>query len=105
MPGNAHPLQVVLHAPTPDALERARNNAANLLQEAPAAQVRIVANAQGVAAALDKAHAVLDPLTWLCPSTLQRIGRENRAPLQVLASPAVLTIARLQQEGWIYIRA
>lgn len=105
MPGNTHPLQVVLHAPTPGALERARNNAANLLQEAPAAQVRIVANAQGVAAALDKAHAALDPLTWLCPSTLQRIGRENRAPLQVLASPAVLAIARLQQEGWIYIRA
>ena len=97
-------LKVLLHAPTPAALERARNNAANLTRAAPDAQVRIVANAQAVAAALDAPHAV-DPLTWVCSITLARTGRESRPPLQSTPGPAVLEIARLQQQGWLYIRA
>lgn len=98
-------LKVILHAPTPAALERARNNAANLRRSAPDADVRIVANAQAVAAALDAPHEELDPITWVCPNTLARTNRENREPLHVLAGPAVLEIARMQQAGWAYIRA
>ncbi len=98
-------LKVILHAPTATALERARNNAANLRREAPDAIVRIVANAQAVAAALDVPHDELDALTWVCPNTLARTGRENRAPLQVMDGPAVLEIARMQKMGWAYIRA
>ena len=47
-------LKVVLHAPTADALQRARSNAGNLLREEPGARVKIVLNAQAVIAALDE---------------------------------------------------
>ncbi|HHM4355340.1 TPA: hypothetical protein ACRL9G_001319 [Pseudomonas aeruginosa] len=98
-------MNVILHAPTPDALERARNNAANLKREVPDADVRIVANAEAVAAALDDPRPDTDALTWLCPNTLARSGRKKRVPLQVLEQPAVLEIVRAQQQGWIYIRS
>lgn len=97
-------LKVILHAPTPAALERARNNAVNLRREAPEADVRIIVNAQAVAAALDVAHPDLDGLTWVCPNTLARTNRENRPPLRLLDGAAVLEIARLQRNGWAYIR-
>ncbi|HEX7387429.1 MAG TPA: hypothetical protein VF285_09175 [Castellaniella sp.] len=99
------PLKVILHAPTPAALERARNNAANLRRADPQADVRVIVNAQAVAAALDVVRADQDPITWLCPNTLTRIGRPAREPLQVLDKPAVLELALLQQAGWVYIRA
>lgn len=98
-------MNVLLHAPTPDALQRARNNASNLLREMPEAQIKIIANAQAVDFALDAPHEVLDSLTWLCPNTLQRADRQTRQPLQVLPRAAVLEIAQLQRDGWLYIRA
>ena len=98
-------LKVVLHAPTADALQRARSNAGNLLREAPQAQVKIVLNAQAVTVALDEPHDACDAITWLCPNTLKRANRQNREPLQVLAHGAIFELARLQQDGWVYIRA
>ena len=98
-------LKILLHAPTPGALARARSNAANLLKLAPAPQVRILLNADAVAAALDQEDALTDPVTLLCPNTLARIGRSARAPLAVLEEGSVLALARLQGEGWRYIRA
>ena len=98
-------LKIILHAPTPAALGRARNNAINVMREAPDAQVRIVVNAQAVAAVLDAAEEEMDALTWLCPVTLLRTNRESRAPLQVLSGAAVLEVARMQKGGWVYIRA
>ncbi|WP_417276099.1 hypothetical protein [Castellaniella sp.] len=98
-------LKVILHAPTPAALERARHNAINLRREVPEADVRIIVNAQAVAAALDEAHPELDALTWVCPNTLARIDRESRPPLRLLDRAAVLEIAYLQRDRWTYIRA
>ena len=98
-------MRVVLHAPTPDALLRARNNAANLLREAPKAQIKIVVNAQAVVAALDSPHETLDAATWLCPNTLQRANRQTREPLQVLPHGAIVELVQLQQDGWLYVRA
>ncbi|AFK62843.1 hypothetical protein TKWG_13720 [Advenella kashmirensis WT001] len=98
-------MKVILHAPTASALERARNNATNLKREDPDAHVRIIANAQAVGAALDIVHEQLDSITWLCPISLDRAGRQNREPLQVLTGPAVLEMVRLQQDGWVYLRA
>lgn len=98
-------LKVILHAPTPDALQRARNNAMNLKKHDQEADVRIIANAEAVSAALDLAHPEADGITWLCPNTLARTQRENRPPLGVLDGAAVYELARLQQEGWIYIRS
>jgi uncharacterized protein len=98
-------LKILLHAPTPGALARARSNAANLRKNAPTTEVRIVLNADAVAAALDQPDDAADSLTLLCPNTLQRIGRTARAPLTVLQEGSVLALARLQGEGWRYIRA
>jgi len=100
-----NPMRIILHAPSPNSLERARNNAANIMREAPGTQVRVIANAHAVHAALDIVHESLDSVTWLCPISLARAERESRSPLNLISGPAVLEIARLQHEGWIYIRA
>jgi uncharacterized protein len=98
-------IRILLHAPSPGALKRARSNAKNLAQAAPAPLVRIVINGEGVAAALDEPDATADALTLVCPNTLQKIGRTAAAPLTILHEGAVLSIARMQQEGWCYVRA
>ncbi|MPM38905.1 hypothetical protein SDC9_85536 [bioreactor metagenome] len=98
-------MKVILHAPTSNALARARNNAANLKREVPDANVRIIANAEAVAAALDDPHPDTDALVWLCPNSLARSGRESRVPLQVLDQPAVLEIVLKQSTGWAYVRS
>lgn len=97
--------RILLHAPTAGALLRARSNAANLTRGAPGVAVRIVVNADAVAATLDTPDAAADALTLVCPNTLARIGREARTPLTVLPEGAVLAIARMQGEGWCYVRA
>ena len=96
---------ILLHAPTLDALARARNSLLNAQEANPGCRIRIIANAQAVAAALDIPHAQADAHTALCPNTLMHLQRAPHAPLQVLAGPAVLEIAALQAAGWVYIRA
>ena len=98
-------LRIALHAPTPDALARARASAFNARKADPQCSVRIIANASAVATALDTPHADADGLTQLCPNTLAHTGRQLRAPLSVLEVPAVIALAQLQQAGWTYIRA
>ena len=98
-------LHIVLHAPDAEGLQRARMNAVNALRAEPQTQVRILANAAAVAAALDTPHEQADTLTYLCPNSLAHLQRECRTPLQVLGEPAVLALARLQKYGWIYIRS
>ncbi|MEB0028849.1 hypothetical protein QN375_24285 [Pseudomonas sp. MH9.2] len=98
-------LHVVLHAPTPDALARARNNAVNLLKDAPQATVRIIVNSKAVAAALDDPNGEMDAITWICPNTLRSLDRDVSAPLRVLAQGAVSELVKMQSEGWFYIRA
>lgn len=97
--------QVLLHAPTPDALNRARSNARNLLKDMPDAQVRILANAQAVAACVQAQAHECDAYTYLCPNTLRTLSLQAPARLQVLDQGAITTMVRLQQEGWLYIRA
>lgn len=96
---------ILLHAPTLEALARARNSLMNAQLADPAVRIRIIANAQAVAAALDIPHPQADAHTSLCPNTLQHLQRVPHAPLEVLPGPAVLEIATLQAAGWIYIRA
>lgn len=97
-------LRIVLHAPTAGALARARSNAANLRRGAPHATVRIVVNAEAVAAVLDQPQPEADALTLVCANTLQRLQRDAPAPLTVLPQGAVLAIAEMVAEGWQYIR-
>lgn len=98
------PLRILLHAPTADALQRARNNAANVIAAVPSAEVRIIVNAGAVAPVLDGPQTNLDELTLVCGNTLATIGREIRPPLKVVAG-AVLTIAQMQRGGWCYVRS
>lgn len=98
-------LQILLHAPDAEGLQRARMNAINAQKADPRCEVRIIANAGAVAAALDTPHPQADSFTLLCPNTLAHLQRTCRAPLQVLDGPAVLALAQLQQQGWIYIRS
>jgi uncharacterized protein len=98
-------IQILLHAPSAAALQRARSNAANLARAVPPPLVRIVVNGDAVAATLDQPDAANDALTLVCPNTLQKIGRTAGAPLTILDQGAVLSIARMQQEGWCYVRA
>src|SRR5450830_1662269 len=62
-------LRLIIHAPTANALERARRNLANLLTAAPDAQVELVINAAAVPAALSTPDA-LDGHLRVCQNSL-----------------------------------
>lgn len=98
------PLSVVIHAPEPEALMRARSNARNLLKAAPDARCEIVVNAGAVAAALDQPDPETDALLRICDNTLAHIGRNAPANLTVVEA-AVVHLAKRQHDGWQYIRA
>jgi NitT/TauT family transport system ATP-binding protein len=96
-------VRLLIHAPTPAALERGRRNLANLLKLAPDAQVELVVNAGGVAAALDAPHP-LDAHLRVCLNTLT--ANQRTVPEGVATVPAaVLYRAERQAEGWSYLRA
>jgi uncharacterized protein len=97
-------MRVVLHAPTAGALTRARRNLRNLRAATPDAEVRIVANADAVAAALANPDAVTDRYLSLCENTLQARHLTPPSGIETVAA-AVLELVRLQEEGWCYIRA
>ncbi|MCH4565191.1 MULTISPECIES: DsrE family protein [Halomonas] len=96
-------LRVLLHAPTPQALGRARRNARNLLDARPAAEVLIIANGGAVAAALAQSDDT-DPHLRLCRNSLKAQGLDNAAGIGEIDA-AVVTLAERQAEGWAYIRA
>ena len=97
------PLRVLLHAPTAEALTRARRNARNLMTARPDAEVLIVANAGAVAAALAIPDET-DPLLRLCRNSLAAQALDNAAGLAEVEA-AVVILAERQAEGWAYIRA
>ncbi len=98
------PLSLVIHAPEPEALARARNNARNLLKAAPDARCEIIVNAGAVAIALDQPDPETDALLRICGNTLVQTGRIAPAKLTVVEA-AVLHLAERQRDGWQYIRA
>jgi len=96
-------VRLLIHAPTPASLERARRNVANLLKLAPDAQIELVVNAGAVAAALDTPHP-LDAHLRVCANTLTANART--APDDIATVPAaVLHLAERQAQGWSYMRA
>ena len=99
--------RVVLHAPTAQALVRARGNFKNLSAAEPQAEVWIVANAQAVQAVVDAPEDMGPALArvLLCPNTLKNNDLTAPAGAQVLPMGAVAALARMQQDGWVYIRA
>ena len=99
--------RVVLHAPTAQALARARGNFKNLTTAQPQAEVWIVANAQAVQAVVDAPEDMGPalPRVLLCPNTLRNNDLSAPAGVQVLPMGAVDALARMQQGGWVYIRS
>lgn len=96
-------IRLLIHAPTPASLERARRNAANLKKADPQAEVEIVANAGAVAAALAEPHAT-DEHLLLCQNTLAATGAQASGNARIVGA-AVLHIAQRQADGWAYMRA
>ncbi|MBV6656517.1 MAG: hypothetical protein KI785_01995 [Devosiaceae bacterium] len=96
-------LQVLLHAPTPQALERARSNAKNLAAADPDAAIEIVVNAAGARAATESADDATDAHLLVCENSLRKQGLTARAGLKTVGA-AVLHLAQRQAEGWAYIR-
>lgn len=94
--------RVLLHAPTPDALKRARSNARNVLAADPAAEIEIVVNAGAVAQALEDADPQTDSLIRLCRNSLRNLQRDNAGFRTVPV--AILHIVERQTDGWAYIR-
>lgn len=97
------PLKVIIHAPTPGAVSRARNNAANLLKADPDAEVKIIINAEGVVDAVNDSTET-NSCAVFCSNSLKKNSLEVVDGIEVTASGIVL-IAQLQQQGWCYIRA
>jgi intracellular sulfur oxidation DsrE/DsrF family protein len=96
-------VRLIIHAPTAGALERGRRNLANLLKEAPDAEVELVVNAGAVVAALGKPDPQ-DGHLRVCRNSLT--ANQLVAPEGVMVVPAaVLYIAQRQAEGWAYMRA
>lgn len=102
---NISTLKILLHAVDAEGLQRARMNALNARKGDASCEVRIIANAAAVAAALDAPHEPTDAVTYLCPNTLSNLQRSASASQHTLDEAAVLTLARLQQQGWSYIRS
>lgn len=97
-------LKIVLHAPTPAALARARSNATNLRNAAPGAEIRIVANGESIEDAVTKRDAGTDECLVLCSNSLKK--KELQAPEGIEVTAAgILLLVQLQKEGWVYIRA
>ncbi|MEM6490481.1 MAG: hypothetical protein AAF684_01045 [Pseudomonadota bacterium] len=96
--------RVVLHAPTADALARARSNLRNLRYAEPDVEALILANADGALAALKQSDPDTDAALRLCANTLAKNGR--KAPPGVETVDAVIAaLLRLQRDGWVYVRA
>jgi intracellular sulfur oxidation DsrE/DsrF family protein len=107
------PLRIVLHAPTPGALGRARSNLANLRRDRPDAQVLLVVNGPAVAALLDAepgapAHFDAQALAHVlvCPHSLAKLdrGADAAGGLRVLPQGGVESLALMQHSGWCYVR-
>ena len=97
-------MRILLHAPTEGALRRARANFRNLVRDNPGVEVRIVANAEAVPAALEDRDQEADRVLALCENSLR--ARNLAAPQELrTVAVAMRAIAELQQDGWIYIRA
>ncbi|MEC4718376.1 hypothetical protein RY831_04415 [Noviherbaspirillum sp. CPCC 100848] len=66
--------------------------------------MRILVNADGVAAVLDTPRPDTDCLTLICENTLKRIQRIAPSPLQTVPA-SILALAEMQRDGWCYVRA
>ena len=67
--------------------------------------MRIVVNADAVAAVFGSPNAHHESITLVCANTLKKLQPTAPAPLVTLPGGVVLAIAKMQREGWCYVRA
>lgn len=97
-------VRLIVHAPTPAALVRARRNVVNLLAADPDAEIELVVNGRGAGAALETPDPETDRYLAVCANSLAVTGA--RAPDGTrTVDAAILHIAQRQAEGWSYFRA
>lgn len=96
-------MRLVIHAPTPNALGRARSAARRLLASDPEAEVEIVVEGDAVAAALQQHDAATDALLVFCGASLN--GTAAVSPAAPVVALAMRYIAERQALGWAYLRA
>ena len=97
-------LRVVIHAPTPKALKRARSNVRNLIASQPDCTCEIVVNASAVQAAFNNADAETDAFLRVCGNTLKATGITPPRGVHIVPA-AIGYLAKRQAEGWSYVRA
>lgn len=98
------PPKVILHAPTENALARARSNARNALKAWPDVEIEIVVNADAVRSAVAQADPETDPMLRICENSLTARAIQCPGTIQTV-SAAMTHIAERQAKGWAYIRA
>lgn len=96
-------IQLLIHASTPEALQRARNNTVNLAREWPNATVEIVANGAAVPAAVNNEHAT-DACLVLCENSIRQAQLTVPEHLRTVPAAIVWLVER-QRAGWLYISA
>jgi len=96
--------QLLIHAPTVDALKRAQNNARNLLKLEPEAQVEIVVNGPAMSLAVTLSDEDILSRLVLCRNSLRSQGLTAQPQVKEVDA-AVQYLAQQQLKGWSYIRA
>jgi len=97
-------LNVMIHAPTPEALHRAQANTRNLLKLEPDANIELVVNGPAAAVAVGIVDAEILGRLVLCQNSLDKQNLTAQDGARVVPA-AVQHLARQQQQGWGYIRA
>ena len=97
-------MKVVIHAPTSNALRRARVDALSLTDANPDGTVRILANGDGVSLVADEPHPETDHLLIVCEMSLARRDLNVLPPIETTPIGSYM-LGRLQKKGWIYMRA
>ena len=96
--------QLLIHAPTVDALKRAQNNARNLLKLESDAQVEIIVNGPATALAVTLNDEDILSRLVICRNSLRAQGLTAQANVKQVDA-AVQYLAQKQMKGWCYIRA
>lgn len=95
--------KLIFHAPTANALTRARKHIDNVLKATSDCSIELVVNAEATAYAI-KHPAPTDNYLRVCKNSLTAQKLVAPANLQIV-DVAVLHIAQRQAEGWAYVRA
>ena len=98
------PLKILIHAPTPAALQRAQSNLKNLLQLKPDAELELVVNGPAMAEAITISDPEIKGRLRLCQNSLRGQGLTPPADMQQV-SAAILYLSERQRQGWSYVRA